>query len=32
VQEALNQLMSLPGMQAYVVINYDGKWTFWRLE
>ena len=30
VQEALNQLMALPGMQAYVVINFDGKWNFWR--
>jgi len=24
VQEALNQLMSLPGMMGYVVINFDG--------
>lgn len=26
VQEALNALMALPGMQGYVVINFDGKW------
>ena len=24
VQEALNQLMALPGMMGYVVINFDG--------
>ena len=25
VQEALNTLMALPGMEGYVVINFDGK-------
>ena len=28
VQEALNALMALPGMQGYVVINFDGKWRY----
>ena len=26
VAEALNNLMSLPGMEGYVVINFDGKY------
>ena len=25
IADALNQLMSLPGMLGYVVINFDGK-------
>ena len=26
MQDALNTLMALPGMEGYVVINFDGKY------